>query len=633
MPLDIKLLLFAGIYAASDFIGGGFFMPGIPNHINEKEICALNRLYKYMLQMENGTTTYREMYDADISYYVAGKIAPEHDNDPTYWHRDGEISFTVARTHKLALDRPSVTVAIPAEKLGIGDFTPAAADFALRSLKKHIDERNAPLISRRPDYETGRFYVCEPGGEILTRNAAYFAMREGKVHRGSGPLVTFFDDMPPPGMCLCLLLQVQLPRGKLKRAIKMLTSELPGMFDDYIAWFDIVALGRALELEKKQNEIREWLRCGEYSAFIANGSILAREKGTAAPMKNAVPFISPPGDEAEVCGLRGMAWRRGVTVITGGGYSGKSTLLDALAAGIYNHAEGDGRELCVTDDTAATIAAEDGRSVKNVNISPFLRWMPGGDPKSFSTERASGSTSQAANIMEAVDFGARLLLIDEDRSATNFMIRDNLMRKLIEKEPLTPFTDRASELYGERGVSSTLVIGGSGEYLSVADRVYMMDDFTLRDVTGRARAMAPRRTGDSFPPGADWNSRRALRSEGFTPFPSGSGTERLEVTDSGFIIIGDERIDARALGDIATPAQLDALAFMLLYLERNETSLEFDLSDRIDALYAEIEREGLERVYTDFFTTCNRFLDLPRKSELAAAVNRMRLVQIAAPVT
>jgi hypothetical protein len=573
--------------------------------------------------MENNTTTYREMYDAPIAYAVDGKVAPERDSDPTYWHRNGEISFTIERTHKLALDKPSITVAIPAETLGIESFTPAAADFALRSLKKHIDALNKPLISRRPDYETGWYYIYEPGGEVLPRNAAYFAVREGRVHSGNS-FVTFLGDAPAPVMCLCLLMQVQLPRGKLKRAIKMLTHDLPGMFYDYLAWFDIFALGRALELERRQNELREWLRGGDYSAFIANGSILAREKGTTLPMKNAVPFVSPPGDEVEACGLRGMAWRRGVTVITGGGYSGKSTLLDALAAGIYNHAEGDGRELCVTDDTAVTIAAEDGRSVKNVNISPFLQWLPGGDPGSFSTDRASGSTSQAANIMESVDCGSKLLLIDEDRSATNFMIRDALMRELIEKEPLTPFTDRVNELYDTLRVSSTLVIGGSGEYLAVADRVYMMEDFILRDVTERARAMSRRRAAADLPANARWDSRRVLRSEGFSPLPENSNTERLEVTDSGFIIIGGEQIDARALGDVATPAQLDALAFMLLHLEREETSREFDLAERLDALYLKLEREGLECIYTNYFTTCKRFLDLPRRFELAAVINRMR---------
>lgn len=179
-------------------------------------------------------------------------------------------------------------------------------------------------------------------------------------------------------------------------------------------------------------------------------------------MENAVPFVSTPEDEIEVCGVRGMGIRRGVTVITGGGYSGKSTLLDAIAAGIYNYIPGDGRELCITDETAVTISAEEARSVKRVNISPFIKWLPGGDAHAFSTERASGSTSQAANIMEAVENGARLLLIDEDRSATNFMIRDRLMKALIQKEPITPFTDRVRELYRMQEYQRFWLSAGAG---------------------------------------------------------------------------------------------------------------------------------------------------------------------------
>lgn len=174
------------------------------------------------------------------------------------------------------------------------------------------------------------------------------------------------------------------------------------------------------------------------------------------PKRDAVLFHSVPEDEIEVCGIRGMGIRRGVTVITGGGYSGKSTLLEAISAGVYDHVAGDGRELCITDRTAMGILAEDGRSIKNVNIAPFIRWIPGNDT---------------------------LLLIDEDKSATNFMIRDALMRRLVKKEPITPFTERVRELYEQCGVSTILVIGGSGEYLSVADRGYLMEDYRIFDVT------------------------------------------------------------------------------------------------------------------------------------------------------
>jgi predicted ABC-class ATPase len=338
-----------------------------------------------------------------------------------------------------------------------------------------------------------------------------------------------------------------------------------------------------------------------------------------------------------------MGIRRGVTVITGGGYSGKSTVLNAVSAGVYNHVARDGRELCITDGSAATITAEDGRAVSRLNISPFIKWIPGGEADNFSTSHASGSTSQAANIMEAVDCGAKLLLIDEDRSATNFMIRDALMRELIKKEPITPFTDRAREL-AKRGVSTVLVIGGSGEYLSVADKIYMMDDFTISDATERAKKVSP--SVPEPPDKAEWATNRAMFSGGFTSYPDGAGTERLEVSDTGFIIIGDERIDIRALHDIATPAQVNALAFMLRYLEcydEEDDELEklayamrginhktaerkIDAAECVKNLFVQIGNENLNIVDTGFFTAMSRFMDMPREFELRAAINRMRRV-------
>jgi predicted ABC-class ATPase len=325
-----------------------------------------------------------------------------------------------------------------------------------------------------------------------------------------------------------------------------------------------------------------------------------------------------------------MGIKRGVTVITGGGYSGKSTLLDAISAGIYDHAIGDGRELCITDESAVTIAAEDGRSVKHVNISPFIKWLPSGDTEDFSTDHASGSTSQAANIMEAVDAGAKLLLIDEDRSATNFMIRDAMMKELIAKEPITPFTDRVNELWLRLGVSSILVIGGSGEYLCVADRVYMMEDFLVHDVTERAREIcASRGIFPELPESAKWAQGRRFFADGFTSYPERSGSEKLEVYDLGFIFIGDEKIDIRGLNDIITSRQLFALGFMLRYLEVSNNQNEIDLVRAVDELYKKVEREGLDMVFSAYFTTCERFLDLPRKTELLAVINRMRKVHFA----
>ncbi|MBR6807026.1 MAG: ABC-ATPase domain-containing protein [Clostridia bacterium] len=600
-------------------------------------VMPLKRLKYYLHNMENDTVTYSEMYDGKRETVFPSTawdghcLEPEIENDPIYYHED--VSFSIELTHKLAKDKPTLTWNIPTERLGINTYTTAAADFCLREFKRQIDLLNDELYNRsRPDNENGKYYIHAPGGEVLKRNTAYFAIcpqRDYEYASGSRVYMLPSDRMPPPTVCLCIRLQVQLPRRKLRRSIQMLCRDLPDAVDRFIGEFDHAGLCRALELAEKQSAIRRWLKSSDYCAFVANGSILPRSKGTDLPLENAVPFKSTAEDEIEVCGVRGMGVKKGVTVITGGGYSGKSTLLDAIAAGIYDHVYGDGRELCITDSTAVTVSAEDGRSVKHVNISPFIKWLPGGDTSDFSTQHASGSTSQAANIMEAVDFGAKLLLIDEDRSATNFMIRDKMMKELIEKEPITPFTDRVCELHASRGVSTILVIGGSGEYLSVADKVYMMEDYRVTDVTAKAKGIcASYGVFGEAVPGANWNQKRILCSEHFSSYPHGSGSEKLTVSDLGFILIGDEVIDVRGLHDIVTPRQLDTLGFMLRYLEVTNKESLIDIEKKIDEMYLKIEKEGLDFLYSAFFTTCERFLDLPRKAEIMAVINRMRMIKI-----
>jgi len=463
------------------------------------------------------------------------------------------------------------------------------------------------------------------------RNSGFFKVCYKKDYRvGSGNVVY---QIPPeeagePELCLCLMLQVQLPQKRLKKTLRMLTQDLPDAVDQYIFDFNRQEYESAVELSKLQNEIREWLKNSEYCAFLANGSILPREGGCDLPMQGALPFVSTPEDEIEVCGIRGMGIKRGVTVITGGGYSGKSTLLEAISAGVYDHVKGDGRELCITDATAMGISAEDGRSIKNVNISPFIKWIPGNDTAHFSTMRASGSTSQAANIMEAINYGCRLLLVDEDRSATNFMIRDGLMRKLVQKEPITPFTERVRELYQQKGVSSILVIGGSGEYLSVADRVYLMEDYRIHEVTGEAKKLGAtlnQKEKEELPE-ADWKLERKLSMEGFSSFVPELGMERLEVTDMGIIYVGEEALDLRRLSGLLTQAQYNMTGFLIRYMAAslNETTLTPEF--RLKELYQRIEEEGLDSIFSNYFTKCDRFLDLPRKEDVLAAINRMREV-------
>lgn len=601
----------------------------MPCRTDRKGYDTMKRLKHKILNMEANTQTYTAMYEGSmiVHPYTSGEL-PWEEYDSTYYRED--IGYHIERTHKLALDKPTITISIPVRLLGITETSTAGADYCLRALLPYIEALNEPLYNRnRPDSEKGKYYCYRPGGEVLMRNAAYFKVCCKKDYIvGSGNVVYQIlpEEAGEPELCLCLMIQVQLPAGKLRKTLRMLTQDLPDAVDRYVMEFKKYEYEDAVELSRLQSEIRDWLKDSAYCAFLANGSILPREGGSDLPMQKALPFMSTSEDEIEICGVRGMGIKRGVTVITGGGYSGKSTLLEAILAGVYDHAWGDGRELCITDATAMGISAEDGRSVKNVNISPFIKWIPEKDTKHFSTMRASGSTSQAANIMEAVNFGCKLLLVDEDRSATNFMIRDQLMRKLVRKEPITPFTERVRELYHRKGVSSILVIGGSGEYLSVADRVYLMEDYRIHGVTEEAKELGATLEQKECLQEADWELERVLSIDGFSSFVPELGMERLEVTDMGIIYLGEEAIDLRMLSGLITQAQYNMAGFLIRYLEVSSNEYKLNPAKKLNLLYQKIEEEGVDSIFSNYFTKCERFLDLPRKEDILAAINRMRNV-------
>ncbi len=586
--------------------------------------------------MDKATVNYREMYEAEVMIPAGtpgnpGDL-PEFVSDNTFWY--GEYSFTVEHTNKMSWDRPTILCQIPAECLGIDTYETTVADYCYREFIPYLEAMNEELYNRHKTPEqTGYYYMAHPGGEVLERNSAYFAKRPRKDYRnGGGRTIIHFppEQVGAPQMCLSMRFQVQLPQKRIKKTISMLVEDMPQAVAAFVVRFDRARVRDVIELANKQRELRAWLKTSGYCAFLANGSILPREAKTELPMAGAVPFTAPPDEEIEACGIRGLGIRKGVTVITGGGYSGKSTILDTIAACIYDHALGDGRELCVTDPSAISIAAEDGRSIKNIDISPFISWLPGGNTEDFSTDHASGSTSQAANILEAVDCGSKLLLIDEDRSATNFMIRDRLMKELIRKEPITPFTERVNELYETCGVSTILVIGGSGEYLSVADTVYMMEEYSIYNVTKAAKALGAAEAtetagarGSALKP-AVWAQTRRLLAEGFTSYPEQAWQEKLAVPDIGFILIGEEKIDTRAIANILCQEQRTAIGFMIRLMEIRQNTKQIELSTTVEKLYAEIAEKGLDTVYSGFFPECDRFLALPRKCDVYAVINRMR---------
>ena len=390
-----------------------------------------------------------------------------------------------------------------------------------------------------------------------------------------------------------------------------------------------------VKLVEDQEYIRSELKKRDLTAFIANGSILPRESGISQkPLKNALTFKSPKSLEVEMNlpnrGLiKGMGIKKGVTLIVGGGYHGKSTLLNALELGVYNHIEGDGRELVITDNTAVKVRAEDGRSIKNTDISLFIDNLPNGkDTIKFTTENASGSTSQAANIVEAIEAKSTVLLIDEDTSATNFMIRDDLMQRLVskEKEPITPFIEIVKPLYNQKDISTILVIGSSGDYFDVADCVIQMDNYEVKDVTKEAKSLMRGEINKRIEEKniiINLNFNRKLQKGTIESTYKGVKIKTMGLSN---ININNENIDLRAVEQIVDNEQLNAIGAIMKYIEDNIIGKDLSLEEAVNEAYKEIKRNGL--ISIDKIKGGSGSMSLPRKQEVMSAYNRYRNLKI-----
>ena len=369
-------------------------------------------------------------------------------------------------------------------------------------------------------------------------------------------------------------------------------------------------------------------------SFLADGAELPRRSGVSdAPMRTGAVPLRAPEPLAAVVELphagrvRGTAIGSGVTVIVGGGYHGKSTLLAAIERGVYPHVPGDGRELVATVPDAVKVRAADGRAVTGVDLSPFISHLPGGrDTTAFTTKNASGSTSQAASIIEAIEAGASALLLDEDTSATNLLIRDARMRALVadEREPITPFVDRVGALSAS-GVSTVMVMGGSGDYLDVADRVVLMDSYALRDATTEAAAVAAAQPRVSTAL-SQWPTAGAR-----VPLPSPPRDRRgpVRTRSRGLtqVTLDREDIDVADVSGIVDPGQTEAIAHALRALLEQRFDGESSLAQCLEDLDALLDDEGLDALGSA--REHPAFLVRPRAVDVAGAVNRYRSLELA----
>ncbi len=467
--------------------------------------------------------------------------------------------------------------------------------------------------------KSGLISVSRCGQEILERTACSIDPENGRI------VMRFEVGLPANGRTI-----------NAREAEKIFFDFLPECVEQALLYrnADGEKLQAVADLADDQHHIRTVLPEMGLCAFVADGSVLPRESGVSSrPMKGGVKFKSPEEMKVSIQlphrgEITGMGMRKGITLIVGGGYHGKSTLLKALELGVYDHIAGDGREYVITDDTAVKIRAEDGRSIKDTDISMFINDLPNGkDTVSFATEDASGSTSQAANVIESMEAGTSLFLIDEDTSATNFMIRDELMQRVIHRdmEPITPFIDRIRELYDRYGISTVIVAGSSGAYFHVADNIIQMDRYIPKDITGYAKREAegfPAIRGVDEPAGEPDFSRCPKASGAF------KGGSRIKMKTMGreAVSIDRETIDLRYVEQIVDSEQVTALGHCVKYAQKNIFDGKTTLIQVVDQLEAVMEKQGMAAVCESRSSVAN--MARPRRQEIFACFDRYRSLKL-----
>ena len=500
-------------------------------------------------------------------------------------------------------------------------------DYLTRQFEKQVSQYS---FRAKGSGKSGLLTVSHCGQEILSRTACEITEK--------GITARFFVGFPANGRTI-----------NATELEKILFDFLPVCIQKsfFYSSLDAKELQNYIELAEDQEFIRQTLPAKNLCAFIADGSILPRESGISSrPMKASVPFTSPDSLRISINlphkgKITGMGIPKGITLIVGGGYHGKSTLLNALELGVYNHIPGDGREYVITDATAVKLRSEDGRFIKDVDISMFINDLPNKkDTRCFSTLDASGSTSQAAGIVESMEAGSHLFLLDEDTSATNFMVRDAFMQQVIqrEKEPITPFLERAEDLYKKAGISTILVAGSSGAFFHIADTIIQMDNYVPKDITASVKKLCSQYplpavsvTDFQVPHSHRIMSRPAesskcLRhnSRGNHSDSSATKPERLKTRISGTdgFSLGRQEIDLRYTEQLIDAEQTAALGLLLKYAVEHLADGRRTLPEIVQFLWKNLSLHGLS-----FFTENQKIscgYATPRIQEIYACLNRYR---------
>lgn len=556
----------------------------------------------------------------------------DHKSYPAYKDTAGAYQFG---SYRLSIDHVQGDPFAAPSKVSI-HIDGANAGFPVEMIrKKHTRTALCDALIRRFGKEAGTYSfqakgsgksglisVSHPGQEVLERSACEIAPDTGNL------IFRMEIGFPANGRTI-----------NARELQKILFRFLPDCIQKSLFYknADRKHLSNVVKLAEDQQSVREQLQERGLAAFVANGAVLPRESGVSdRPMKQAVRFQAPESMEVELTlpnagRIRGMGIPQGVTLIVGGGYHGKSTLLKALERGVYNHIAGDGREYVITDDTAVKIRAEDGRSIKHTDISMFINGLPNGkDTHAFHTEDASGSTSQAANVIEAIEAGTHLFLIDEDTSAANFMIRDELMARVVhqEMEPITPFIDRVTELYQVYGISTILAAGSCGSYFFKADHVIQMMQYEPSEITALARQEAERFVSFAEEKPLLKACAPPVFDRRFALDKKAAREDRMKVKGMGkdAVSIDRDTIELRYVEQLVDSEQTMLLGYMVKYARKHLFDGKKDLQTVVRLLNQTLREKGFQAICEGRYLPCN--LAMPRTQEIYACLDRCRTLAI-----
>lgn len=558
----------------------------------------------------------RELYKIDGRGYKAYKsLEGDYKFSNYVLHIDHVQGDPFAAPSRIRVSLNSNFNKIPEELFDTNNKRIAVCDFLTRTFNKNIN-KYAGRVSGSG--KSGIINISRCTQEILDRTAVTIDKEKLEAR--------FEVGFPARGRSVLA-----------KELEKILYEFLPKIVENSLIYnnIDKDKLTNRVKLVVDQEFIRKELKKLDLVAFVANGSILPRESGVSEkPLKEAKKFKSPKNLEITLNlpnkgEIKGMGIKKGITIIVGGGYHGKSTLLNALELGVYNHIEGDGREYVISNDDAVKVRAEDGRAITKDDISLFISNLPNGkDTVKFTSENASGSTSQAANIVEAIESKTKLLLIDEDTSATNFMIRDDVMQRLVskEEEPITPFIELVKSIYEKKDISTILVVGSSGDYFDIADTVIQMDAYEPKNVTEKAKELSTglilkRIEGKDIK--ININFERKVLKGSVEKGPKGI---KIKTLGKDGLSINREDIDLRSVEQIVDREQVTAIGNLIKFAEENIIDNNKTLIEVTDKLIKQIEKKGLISINTTKGGVGN--LSMPRRFEIMAAFNRYRKLKI-----